>query len=131
MAPRRRADDLTPKDDAELDEWFATVSARVQAAHRRRERRDRAVAAFVVACALIFAWRIEVAQNRITAAAHLDRQRAFEQCQLVNENARALNGLIDIVILRVQTSQLSPKDKAQAVALYERSKQSLPVCTKP
>jgi hypothetical protein len=123
-------------DDA--DELFANLPEIVRENGRSR-RRQAFILAFVTVIGLTGGVLLQRQASAIQASTDADRKTlaitratAFEQCKLVNDNARALNGLIDTVILRLRASDdLAPAEKKAAIALYASSKQSLPRCEAP
>lgn len=129
---RRRHDD--PRDTVDPDDverFFASLP-RVIDGLRRGKWQNRAIAVFTLVAFLLVAWRTEIQQDRLDQAAQRDRQTAFEQCQVANDNARHLNDFLDQIITSVRTSKtLTSAEKAQRVRVYAGIKQGLPVCRKP
>jgi hypothetical protein len=131
-APRRRGDDPRSNPEADEIERFYGSLPRVIEGLRRGRRQNRFIAVFGLTALLLFSWRLQVQQVDIRAAASADRQSSYEQCQVANENALALNRFLDQVIDAVRASDgLTRGEKAKRVRAYQSIKQALPVCAKP
>jgi hypothetical protein len=128
MRRRRQAEDLSAD---EVERFFGSLP-RVIRELKAGKRRNLLVATFGLAAVLLLSWRTELQDDRITDAQRQDRQSAYEQCRLVNDNARALNSFIDVAIASVKANvDLSRHEKNYRVSLYEGLKQKLPVCEDP
>ena len=137
--PFRRHDDPRPQVDAgDVEQFFAELPVviddlrRGRRSNRRLARMGIVVALFVAAAFIILAAFYENALDRIDSAAKQDRKSAFEQCQLVNDNGRALNSFIDAAVAAVKANDtLTRSEKNYRVSLYESIKQRLPLCERP
>jgi hypothetical protein len=125
---RRQQEDLSAD---EVERFFGSLP-RVVRELKRGKQRNLFVAVFGLAAVLTLAWRTELQDDQITAAQRQDRVTAFEQCQLVNDNARALNSFVDVAIASVKANEtLTGSEKNYRVSLYQGLKQKLPVCADP
>lgn len=123
--PQRRSDDPTPNPDAdEAERVLAELPRIVPSLHRWRTA-TLILALGTLVAFLIVAHRTEVTQDQM-------RVSAFNQCQVANDNASALNKFIDRIIVAARASTtLTATEKADRVAQYRSIKQALPVCAKP
>jgi hypothetical protein len=125
---RRQTEDMSAD---EIERFFGSLP-RVIRELRHGKRRNLLVATFGLFAVLLLSWRTELQDDKITAAQRQDRQSAYAQCQLVNDNARALNSFVDVAIASVKSNvDLSRTEKNYRVSLYEGLKQKLPVCEDP
>jgi hypothetical protein len=125
---RRQAEDMSAD---EVERFFGSLP-RVIRELRHGKRRNLLVATFSLFAVLLLSWRTELQDDQITAAQEQDRRTAFEQCQLVNDNARALNSFLDVAVASVKANEtLTKPEKDYRVSLYEGLKQKLPVCQDP
>jgi hypothetical protein len=118
-------------DANEVEEFFGSLP-RVVRELKRGKRVNRFLAGFTLFAFLLVSWRTEVQSAQIEDAVERDRLSAFRTCQLVNDNARALNEFVDVAIASVKANEaLTKADKEYRVSLYVSIKQRLPVCARP
>lgn len=125
---RRQAEDMSAD---EVERFFGSLPVVVREL-RHGKQRNAFLAAFALVAVLTLAWRTELQDDKIQSAAQQDRRSAFEQCQLVNDNARALNSFLDVAVASVKANEtLTKSEKDYRVSLYQGLKQRLPVCQDP
>lgn len=153
MTPNRRTDDPRPDVTAEeADAWIGGLPqaieqqklsrAEVQRAlealekgrrqNRRVSKQARAIGLVVFAVLIVLGFAFQRVLHGLDTAADRDRQNAFEQCQLVNDNAMHLNRFLDVAVASVKSNTaLTPAEKDYRVSLYLSIKQRLPLCERP
>jgi hypothetical protein len=127
----RRRKKQTELSADEIERFFGSLP-RVIRELRHGRRVNLFLAGFGLFAILLLSWRTELQDDQITRAAQQDRASAFDQCQLVNDNARALNSFVDVAIASVKANRdLTRSEKNYRVGLYQSIKQRLPVCERP
>ena len=128
---RRHDDRGIDQQVDEVEEFFASLPDVIQQLKEGRRRNRRlgriavAIGLFVLAAFLTIAH----AQER---AADQDRRDAYQQCRLVNDNARTINQFLDAQIQSLRMSRLlTDSEKKQRINALVPLKQQLPVCRRP
>ena len=125
---RLNAEEMTAD---EVERFFGSLP-RVVRQLRNGRRINLTIASFSAAAWLLSSVIWTQAQDDIRDAARQDRVSAFEQCQVANDNARALNSFLDAAIASVKGNDtLTKAEKDYRVSLYTSIKQRLPVCERP
>ena len=125
MHPRRRHDDVQlDVEVAEVEKFFESLPKTVKRLRWGRWQ-NLAVALFTLVSLLTISWNQEKAADQ-------DRQDAYQQCRLVNDNALTINQFLDAQIQSLRMSRLLTDDeKKQRIHALAPLKQKLPVCRRP
>lgn len=136
MNPRRRADDPHDNVDADyVEEWFHSLPKMAGQVERNRvesvqgRRRLLVLYTIIVIGLLLLAYRTELNGDRIDRQTKSNQQHLYEQCKIVEDNARRLNHFLDEIITATQDSRvLTPAEKISRIRQYESIKAVLPLC---
>jgi hypothetical protein len=120
-----------PEQFDDADDLFANLPGLARWARGER-RRSTFLFLFITVIALTGGGLLQRQSASLADSQRMDRVRAEAICEDLTDNAKRFNDLIDTIALRVrQNTDLTDKQKAQAIELYTAAKQTLPVCVPP